>query len=270
MHTIWLAIRFSVTSLPLSRLRESNQIWIFSSFVVLFGPCRFYLSFCQQSVRFYNDNCREKGTVAINLNDFHVEELIFLDDWTEKTLYLSQSKSSKSCLLKSYFSNNCFYKSISCKEFVNPLPYNPDFKQHWRTRLLKTLWAKEKMLVTSIFSFSRCFLSISKGISVFKLHLFCCLQTLSIWSSLKICHLVKSYSKIFMCQLFILSCTFHQKTLKNCVLHDSVVKQRSCNLGKGSTRVSIHQPFSRTFFFFSPLFRQCECNTTSDWLHHMV
>ena len=40
-----------------------------------------------------------------------------------------------------------------CRGF-NSLPHNPDFKQPWVKRPLKTLWRKEKMLVTSIFSFS--------------------------------------------------------------------------------------------------------------------
>ena len=39
--------------------------------------------------------------------------------------------------------------------------------------------------------FPQCFLPIPKRISIFKLHLFCCLQMLSIWTSLKICRLVK-------------------------------------------------------------------------------
>ena len=34
------------------------------------------------------------------------------------------------------------------------LPHNPEFKQPQNRILLKTLWEQEKMLVTSIFSFS--------------------------------------------------------------------------------------------------------------------
>ena len=40
--------------------------------------------------------------------------------------------------------------------------------------------------------FSQCFLPVPRKISVLKLHLFCCLQMLSIWTSLKICHMIKS------------------------------------------------------------------------------
>ena len=37
---------------------------------------------------------------------------------------------------------------------MNFLPHNPDFNDPEKKSLLKTLWEKEKMLVTSIFSFS--------------------------------------------------------------------------------------------------------------------
>ena len=40
--------------------------------------------------------------------------------------------------------------------------------------------------------FAQCFLSIPKTISVFKLHLFCRPEMLSIWISVKFCHLVQS------------------------------------------------------------------------------
>ena len=40
--------------------------------------------------------------------------------------------------------------------------------------------------------FPQCFLPTPKRISVFKLHLFCHLQMLSIWTRLKVCHLVYS------------------------------------------------------------------------------
>ena len=45
-----------------------------------------------------------------------------------------------------------------------------------------------------------------------------------------------------------------------------------CNLQyrKSRFRVGIHQPFSRIFFVFSAKFRKSECNTTFDWLNHMV
>ena len=36
----------------------------------------------------------------------------------------------------------------------NPFPHNDAFWRLWETSLLKTLWEKEKLLVTSDFSFS--------------------------------------------------------------------------------------------------------------------
>ena len=39
-------------------------------------------------------------------------------------------------------------------EWVNPFPHNDAFWRPWETSLLKTLWLKEKLLVTSNFSFS--------------------------------------------------------------------------------------------------------------------
>ena len=44
--------------------------------------------------------------------------------------------------------------------------------------------------------FPQCFLIIPKRISDFKLHLFCCLQMLSIWTGLKICHLVNELTSV--------------------------------------------------------------------------
>ena len=38
--------------------------------------------------------------------------------------------------------------------FLNPLPHNDTFWRLWETSLLKTQWEKEKLLVTSNFSFS--------------------------------------------------------------------------------------------------------------------
>ena len=42
----------------------------------------------------------------------------------------------------------------SCSSATNSLPHNPNFYQPRERSILKTSWEKEKMLVTSIFSFS--------------------------------------------------------------------------------------------------------------------
>ena len=39
-------------------------------------------------------------------------------------------------------------------QLFNPFPYNDTYWRHWEKSLLKTLWEKEKLLVTSSFSFS--------------------------------------------------------------------------------------------------------------------
>ena len=43
---------------------------------------------------------------------------------------------------------------ILSKQKINTLPYKLDFEWIWKGRLLKALWEKKKMLVTSIFFFS--------------------------------------------------------------------------------------------------------------------
>ena len=43
---------------------------------------------------------------------------------------------------------------------INPLSHNDTFRRPWETSLLKTLWEKEKLLVTSDFSFSQSFLPV--------------------------------------------------------------------------------------------------------------
>ena len=53
-------------------------------------------------------------------------------------------------------SNTSFFFHTSWREVVfNPLPHNHDFYHLWKRSRLKTMWENEKMLVTSIFSFSK-------------------------------------------------------------------------------------------------------------------
>ena len=58
-------------------------------------------------------------------------------------------------------------------------------------RLLKIFWEKEKMLVTSIFSFSQHVFYNTTKKSILESHLFCHLQMLLIWTSVKFHCLVK-------------------------------------------------------------------------------
>ena len=43
---------------------------------------------------------------------------------------------------------------ITEQAYFNPFPHNDTFWRPWETNLLKTLWEKEKLLITSNFSFS--------------------------------------------------------------------------------------------------------------------
>ena len=69
--------------------------------------------------------------------------------------------------------------------YFNPFPNKPLFLRVCSTSLLKTLWEKEKLLVTSNFSFSQCILPIWRTFYNFDQELNCHLQTLSVWKSLQ-------------------------------------------------------------------------------------
>ena len=69
---------------------------------------------------------------------------------------------------------------------VNPFPNKPWFLRVCCICLLKTLWVKEKLLVTSNFSFSHCFQPILRTFSLFFFQIHNCrLQTLSVSKGLK-------------------------------------------------------------------------------------
>ena len=69
------------------------------------------------------------------------------------------------------------------RERIKSLPHNPDFQRRFRRSLLKTLREKEKMLITSIFSFfPKCFLLYHS-----KKLLFC----FQFWLHPKFCRLLK-------------------------------------------------------------------------------
>ena len=69
-----------------------------------------------------------------------------------------------------------------CMAF-NPFQHNDTFWRPLETGLLKTLW-EEKLFQTSNFSFSHCFLPVWITFCHFR-QIWNCLQTLSIWKSLK-------------------------------------------------------------------------------------
>ena len=69
--------------------------------------------------------------------------------------------------------------------YINPFPNRPLFLRVCSTSLLKTQWKKKKLLVTSNFSFSQCFLPLKRALCHFHHVKSCHLQTLSVWKSLK-------------------------------------------------------------------------------------
>ena len=79
------------------------------------------------------------------------------------------------------------------KNVLNPFPNKPWFLRVYGTILLKTLWEKEKMLVTSIFSFSYSIFYSIKQINHHSQHSIFWLQVLSIWLCPKFCCLEKGY-----------------------------------------------------------------------------
>ena len=68
----------------------------------------------------------------------------------------------------------------------NPFPNKPLSLHVCSTSLVKTLWEKEKLLVTSNFSFSHSVLYPYGELSAIGIKILnCCLQSLSVWKSLK-------------------------------------------------------------------------------------
>ena len=85
-----------------------------------------------------------------------------------------------------------FFNPISKKSFsLTHSHTNLTFNDLEKDAFQKTLWKEEKMLVTSIFSFSHNVFNPFQNKFHFS-QLFCYLQMLSIWTSLKFCRLVKS------------------------------------------------------------------------------
>ena len=107
-----------------------------------------------------------------------------LSNWTGLELSTSEIKASERCINNKPYGSSYWRKKLSCSNYIsncfdqhlsriitilpvlcclcsgsptilNPFPINPSFLRVCSTRLLKTLWEKEKLLVTSNFSFSR-------------------------------------------------------------------------------------------------------------------
>ena len=88
------------------------------------------------------------------------------------------------CFWRCIFSHKSWKRDITNTK-LNSLPHNSNFQWPFKRKPLKTLWEKEKMLETSIFSFSsQCFLPVPNLISTLDSHWFYCLQILWIWTGL--------------------------------------------------------------------------------------
>ena len=103
--------------------------------------------------------------------------------WYQVQGYLSRSRSNiKVTIFKKW--PLCFTNSGRSR--LNSFPNKPLFSRVCRTSLLKTLWEKEKLLVTSNFSFSH---SVFYPFGYTFLYFYhtsnCRLQSLSVWQSLK-------------------------------------------------------------------------------------
>ena len=87
--------------------------------------------------------------------------------------------------------NFVFFRQL---DYFNPLPNKPCFLRVCSTSLSKTLWEKEKLLVTSNFSFShQRFQHVWRTFCHFHQIKNCLLQTLSVWKSLKFVVWIKKY-----------------------------------------------------------------------------
>ena len=90
---------------------------------------------------------------------------------------------------------------ITCRQPLNCFQNKPLFLHVCSTSLLKTLWEKEKLLVTSNFSFSFSVFHPFKRIFIIFIKLKLSLQTLSIWKSLKFVNLGKGKMWLKWCKL---------------------------------------------------------------------
>ena len=116
-----------------------------------------------------------------------------LSKWVENTVGKGEiARYEQFLLFPQCFQKACFpgaSKGVIVWEWVNrlnPLPNKPLFLCVCRASLLKTVWEKEKLLITSNSYFSRSvfytFCELSAILHQIKNY---CLQTLSVWKSLK-------------------------------------------------------------------------------------
>ena len=143
-------------------LLSANALNLKQSLVLLFGKELIEANFCglfkgltlsQTSPGFYVSAVQifwkhcGKGEIAHN-EQFLLFPQCFLPIWRT----FSHFHQVKKCCLQTL----SVWKGLKLVVWVrvNPFPHNDTFWHLWETSLLKTLWEKEKLLVTSHFSFS--------------------------------------------------------------------------------------------------------------------
>ena len=90
------------------------------------------------------------------------------------------------CFQKTCIGNTCLGKGYGeqlCQVIFNPFPNMTWFLRVCSTSLLKTQREKEKLLIKG--EIAQCFLPIWLTLCYFHQIYYCCLQTLSVWKSLK-------------------------------------------------------------------------------------
>ena len=101
------------------------------------------------------------------------------------------------------FQKACFpgaSKGVIEWEWVNPFPNKPWFLCVCSTSLLKTLWEKEELHVTSNFSISQCFLFFLRIFCNFHQIQSCRLQCLSVCKSLQFLSFEKGLNCLWECK----------------------------------------------------------------------
>ena len=140
-----------------------------------------------------------------------------LSIWAIQILFVLVEGKSLSSTMQNHLmmkdpQNSCFwlthYHTMPHFDALNPFPNKLWFLHVCSTSLLKTLKEKEKLLVTSNFSFSQCLLPFWKTFCHFQQIQYCCLQTLSVW---------KSLSFVVLERVKIYSCGKHCEKRRNCL-----------------------------------------------------
>ena len=132
---------------PLSFLSTRRTFWCF---------CRIWFS------RFWNWRLYGEDLTLYQTNFYHSSTMKFFADsnsndeivTARRENFVGKGENDKHFLLFPTIISTLWYISSIIWIILNPFPHNNTFWRPWETSLFKTLWEKEKLLVTSNFSFS--------------------------------------------------------------------------------------------------------------------